>query len=87
MTEADWRMRQYVPTIKEYMELAVVSFTVAPILLPASYFVGQTLLACVVNGQEYNELFRLMGTCCRLLNDIQGFQVFQSTSWLKVCVF
>ncbi|XP_044968830.1 ent-kaur-16-ene synthase, chloroplastic-like [Hordeum vulgare subsp. vulgare] len=74
MTEADWRMRQYVPTIEEYMELAVVSFTVAPILLPASYFVGQTLSACVVNGQEYNELFRLMGTCCRLLNDIQGFE-------------
>ncbi|XP_044318500.1 ent-kaur-16-ene synthase, chloroplastic-like [Triticum aestivum] len=74
MAEADWRMRQYVPTVEEYMELAVVSFTVAPILLPASYFVKQSLLACVVNGQEYNELFRLMGTCCRLLNDIQGFE-------------
>ncbi|KAM3369712.1 hypothetical protein ACQJBY_017534 [Aegilops geniculata] len=74
MTEADWRMRQYVPTVEEYMELAVVSFTVAPILLPASYFVRQALLASVVNGQEYNELFILMGTCCRLLNDIQGFE-------------
>ena len=74
ITDADWRMRQYVPTVEEYMETAIVSFTLAPILLPASYFVGQTLLASVVNGQEYNELFRLMGTCCRLLNDIQGFE-------------
>jgi len=74
MIEADWRMRQYVPTIEEYMENAVVSFTLAPILLPASYFVRQTLLGCVVDGQEYNELFRLMGTCCRLLNDIKGFE-------------
>uniref|UniRef100_R7WDL9 Ent-kaur-16-ene synthase, chloroplastic n=1 Tax=Aegilops tauschii TaxID=37682 RepID=R7WDL9_AEGTA len=74
MTEADWRMRQYVPTVEEYMKVAVVSFTVVPILLPASYFVRQALLACVVNSQEYNELFRLMGTCCRLLNDIQGFE-------------
>ncbi|KAK1653817.1 hypothetical protein QYE76_071622 [Lolium multiflorum] len=74
MAEADWRMREYVPTIQEYMEKAVVSFTLAPILLPASYFVGQKLLGCVVNGQEYNELFRLMGTSCRILNDIQGYE-------------
>lgn len=71
------------PTVEEYMETAVVSFTLAPILLPALYFVRQTLLASVVNGQEYNELFRLMGTCCRLLNDIQSFEVFQPLYGLK----
>ncbi|KAK1653822.1 hypothetical protein QYE76_071627 [Lolium multiflorum] len=74
MAEADWRMTKYVPTIQEYMENAVVSFTLAPILFPSSYFVGQKLLGCVVNDQEYNELFRLMGTCCRILNDIQGYE-------------
>uniref|UniRef100_M8BJR4 Ent-kaur-16-ene synthase, chloroplastic n=1 Tax=Aegilops tauschii TaxID=37682 RepID=M8BJR4_AEGTA len=76
MTEAEWRMRRYVPTIEEYVENAVVSFALGPIVLITMYFVGQKLFGCVVKDEEYNTLFRLMSKCGRLLNDIQGFEVF-----------
>ncbi|KAM0916835.1 hypothetical protein ACQ4PT_009873 [Festuca glaucescens] len=74
MTETEWRMRRYVPTIEEYMSNAVVSFTLGPIVLIALYFVEKRLLGSIVNDCEYNALFRLMSTCGRLLNDIQGFE-------------
>ncbi|KQJ84541.1 hypothetical protein BRADI_5g21497v3 [Brachypodium distachyon] len=74
MTEAEWRMARYVPKIDEYTENTVVSFALGPIVCTTSYFVGQKLLGCVVKDQEYNRLFWLMSTCCRLLNDIQGFE-------------
>ncbi|KAM0863697.1 hypothetical protein ACQ4PT_044421 [Festuca glaucescens] len=76
MTEAEWRMRRYVPTVEEYMSNAVVSFALGPIVLIALYFVKKRLLGSIVNDCEYNALFRLMSTCGRLLNDIQGFEVF-----------
>ena len=77
MTEADWQMRQYVPTFEEYMANAIVSFTLGILVLPTLYFVGQKLSACVVNDEDYSELLRLTSTCGRLLNDIQGFEVFE----------
>ncbi|KAI5011335.1 hypothetical protein ZWY2020_013472 [Hordeum vulgare] len=74
MTEAEWQRSQYVPTMEEYMTNGVVSFALGPIVLPALYFVGEKLLGFVVKDQEYSELFRLMSTCGRLLNDSQGFE-------------
>ncbi|XBJ04013.1 hypothetical protein VPH35_023039 [Triticum aestivum] len=74
MSEAEWRMRQYVPTIEQYMSNAVVSFTLGPTVLTSLYFIGEKISDCVVNDQEYKELFRLMSTCGRLLNDIQGLE-------------
>lgn len=74
MTEAEWQRCQYVPTVEEYIANAVVSFALGPIVLPALYFVGPKILEYVVEDQEYNELFRLMSTCGRLLNDSQGFE-------------
>ncbi|KAK1687072.1 hypothetical protein QYE76_047920 [Lolium multiflorum] len=74
MTETKWRMRRYVPTMEEYMSNAVVSFALGPIVLTSLYFVEKRLLGSIVNDYEYNALFRLMSTCGRLLNDIQGFE-------------
>ncbi|KAM0845301.1 hypothetical protein ACQ4PT_056464 [Festuca glaucescens] len=74
MTEAEWTRVQYVPTIDEYMTNAKFSYALGPIVLPSLYFLGQELSMCVVEDQEYDELFSLMSTCCRLLNDIQGFE-------------
>ncbi|KAM0833897.1 hypothetical protein ACQ4PT_063960 [Festuca glaucescens] len=74
MTEAEWQISQYVPTVEEYMTNGVVSFALGPIVLPALYFVGEKISECVVKDQEHSELFRLMSTCGRLLNDIQGFE-------------
>lgn len=76
MVEAEWQSSQHVPTLEEYMENAVVSFALGPIVLPALYFVRQELLEDAVKDQEYDKLFRLMSTCGRLLNDIQSFEVF-----------
>lgn len=76
MVEVEWQSSQHVPTLEEYMRNAVVSFALGPIVLPALYFVRQELLEHAVNDQEYDKLFWLMSTCGRLLNDIQGFEVF-----------
>lgn len=76
MTEAEWQRSQHVTTVEEYMTNAVVSFALGPIVLPALYFVGEELSEHAVKDQEYDKLFRLMSTCGRLLNDIQGFEVF-----------
>ncbi|KAL5214151.1 hypothetical protein ABZP36_003303 [Zizania latifolia] len=74
MTETEWQRIQYVPTFEEYMENAVVSFALGPIVLPALYFVGPKLVEDAIKDQECNELFTLTSTCGRLLNDIQGFE-------------
>ncbi|KAM0828593.1 hypothetical protein ACQ4PT_067444 [Festuca glaucescens] len=74
LTEAEWVRNQYVPTIDEYMTNANLSYGLGPIIPPSLYFVGQELLESAVKDQEYTELLRLMNICCRLLNDIQGFE-------------
>ncbi|XP_044967652.1 ent-kaur-16-ene synthase, chloroplastic isoform X2 [Hordeum vulgare subsp. vulgare] len=74
MSEAEWRMRKHVPTVEQYMSNAIVSFTLGPVVLTSLYFVGPKLSRCVVNDQEYNELFRLTSTIGRLLNDIRGLE-------------
>jgi len=68
-------MRKYVPTEEEYMKNASLTFALGPIVLPALYFVGPKIPESVVKDPEYNELFRLMSTCGRLLNDVQTFEV------------
>jgi hypothetical protein len=80
MIEAEWRMNQYVPTVEEYMTNAVVSFALGPIVLPALYFVGEKLSENIFKDEECSELFKLMSTCGRLLNDCQGFEVFGTLS-------
>uniref|UniRef100_J3M1B3 Uncharacterized protein n=1 Tax=Oryza brachyantha TaxID=4533 RepID=J3M1B3_ORYBR len=74
MTEVEWRQSQYVPTAEEYMENAVVTFALGPIVLPALYLVGPKLPDSVVRSQECSELFRLMSKCGRLLNDVQSYE-------------
>nr|CAB3488229.1 unnamed protein product [Digitaria exilis] len=85
MVEVEWQSSQHAPTLEEYMRNAVVSFALGPIVLPALYFVRQELLEHAVKDQEYDELFRLMSTCGRLLNDIQGFEVFGSFARVFPC--
>ncbi|CAM0902728.1 unnamed protein product [Alopecurus aequalis] len=74
MTEVEWRETRYVPTPEEYMNNAVVTFALGPIVLPALYFVGPKIMESVVRDAEYVELFRLMSTCGRLLNDVQTYE-------------
>ncbi|TKW06508.1 hypothetical protein SEVIR_7G245100v4 [Setaria viridis] len=74
MTEVEWRTSSYVPTAEEYITNAALTFALGPIVLPALYFVGPKIPESVVKDPEYNELFRLMSTCGRLLNDAQTYE-------------
>uniref|UniRef100_A0ACD5VBT8 Uncharacterized protein n=1 Tax=Avena sativa TaxID=4498 RepID=A0ACD5VBT8_AVESA len=74
MTEAEWRVNQYVPTLEEYKKMAGVSISAGPVVFPTLYFVGKKLSKWIAKNQEYNELLQLTGTCTRLLNDIQGLE-------------
>ncbi|KAI3904917.1 hypothetical protein MKW98_007620 [Papaver atlanticum] len=75
MKEAEWTHNKVVPTLEEYMANAYVSFASGPIVLPALYLVGPNIPEEVVRDTEYHNLFKVMSTCGRLLNDIQGFKV------------
>ncbi|CAL9016458.1 unnamed protein product [Prunus brigantina] len=72
--EAEWLRNKSVPTMDEYMTNAYVSFALGPIVLPALYLVGPKLSEEVVRNSEFYNLYRLMSTSGRLLNDIQGFK-------------
>lgn len=75
MKEAEWARDKSLPTTDEYMSNAYVSFALGPIVLPALYLVGPKLSEEMVHNSEYHNLFKLMSTCGRLLNDIQSYEV------------
>lgn len=75
LKEAEWSKNKSVPTMHEYMANAYVSFALGPIVLPALYFVGPKLSEEAVGHSEFHNLYRLMSTCGRLLNDIRTFKV------------
>uniref|UniRef100_A0ACD5UE39 Uncharacterized protein n=1 Tax=Avena sativa TaxID=4498 RepID=A0ACD5UE39_AVESA len=74
MTEVEWRESGYVPTSEEYMDNAVVTFALGPIVSSALYLVGPEIMESVIRDAEYIQLFRLMSTCGRLLNDVQTYE-------------
>ncbi|WOL15866.1 hypothetical protein Cni_G24647 [Canna indica] len=74
MKEAEWQLNKEVPSVDDYMTNGYVSFALGPIILPALYFVGPELPEDVISHLEYHNLFKLVSTCGRLLNDIQGFE-------------
>lgn len=73
--EAQWLRNKSVPSVDEYMRNAYVSFALGPIVFPAIYFVGAKLSEEIVRSPEFNNLYKLVSTCGRLLNDFQGFKV------------
>ncbi|KAH0986230.1 hypothetical protein GBA52_013407 [Prunus armeniaca] len=75
LKEAEWLRNKSVPTMEEYMTNGYITIGIGPIVLPALYFVGHELSEEVVGSSELHELYGLMSTCGRLLNDIQGFKV------------
>ncbi|CAM0870450.1 unnamed protein product [Alopecurus aequalis] len=74
MTQAEWRRSQYVPTVEEYLQHAVISFGMGPIIFTPLYFVGQYNWEHIAKKREYRELLKLMNTCGRLLNDTQSYE-------------
>ncbi|KAB8087587.1 hypothetical protein EE612_011929, partial [Oryza sativa] len=65
---------QYVPKFEEYMECGVTSLTHGATVISGMFFIGVKLTDDIIKHQEYNEIFRLVGTCGRLLNDIRGIE-------------
>lgn len=57
------------------MKNAVFTIALAVIILPAQYFLGETLSDYMVKDQEYNKLSELMCTYSRLLNDMRSVEV------------
>lgn len=74
MKEADWLRNKTVPSMDEYMDNGYTSFALGPIIKPALYFVGPELSEHAVRDPEYHSLYKLVSTCGRLLNDMQGFE-------------
>ncbi|KAK6933933.1 Terpene synthase, metal-binding domain [Dillenia turbinata] len=72
--ETIWVSNKTVPTIDEYLKTGLVSIAVAPVLLPVLYLAGPKLSKEVVPSWEYDELFKLISTCGRLLNDVQSYE-------------
>lgn len=75
LKETEWAMDSYMPSMSEYMSNAYISFALGPIVLPALYLVGPKLSEEIVHHSEYHNLFKLMSTCGRLLNDIHSYEV------------
>lgn len=73
--EAEWSSDKLTPSLEDYMENAYISFALGPIVLPATYLIGPPLAEKTVESSEYNQLYKLMSTMGRLLNDVQGFKV------------
>ena len=72
------------PTVEEYMTEPLTSYGMGPIMLTSLYFVQNKLMKHIIKDPEYSELLRLMGTCGRLLNDTQGFEVFSVQSLTSI---
>ncbi|CAA7062096.1 unnamed protein product [Microthlaspi erraticum] len=74
LREAEWSSDKLTPSLEDYMENAYISFALGPIVLPATYLIGPPLPEKAVESPEYHQLYKLMSTMGRLLNDVQGFK-------------
>ncbi|XP_076928283.1 ent-kaurene synthase 1, chloroplastic-like [Bidens hawaiensis] len=74
LTEAKWNRDNVVPTMNEYLENGYVSFTLGTIVLPSLYFIGPKLSEVIVQSSEYHNLYEVMSTHGRLLNDIRSYK-------------
>ncbi|XP_038689056.1 ent-kaurene synthase, chloroplastic-like isoform X4 [Tripterygium wilfordii] len=74
LREAEWARNKVVPTLDEYVENGYVSMALGPIVLPVVYLIGPKVSEEVVRSPEFHNLFKLMSTCGRLINDTRTFK-------------
>ncbi|XP_019083544.1 PREDICTED: ent-kaur-16-ene synthase, chloroplastic-like isoform X2 [Camelina sativa] len=74
LREVEWSSNKSTPSLENYMKNAYISFALGPIILPAIYLIGPPLSEKTVDSHQYNQLYKLVSTMGRLLNDIQGFK-------------
>ncbi|KAJ0933778.1 putative ent-kaurene synthase [Helianthus annuus] len=75
LKETKWARYGVVPTTNEYIENGYESFTLGTFVLSSLYFIGPKLSDDVVQSSEYHNLYELMSTHGRLINDIRTFKV------------
>lgn len=74
MAETEWRMSGRMPSMEEYMRVALPSIALGPILSTSIYLVGPELPDDVVRGHEYSELLQHTNICSRLQNDLATYE-------------
>ncbi|GAB2221323.1 hypothetical protein Droror1_Dr00012498 [Drosera rotundifolia] len=70
--EADMMGNKTVPMMKECLDIANITTGMGAIFITTLYLMGTKLFKEAVGSVEYLNMFELMNTCTRLLNDIQG---------------
>ncbi|XP_038689059.1 ent-kaurene synthase, chloroplastic-like isoform X2 [Tripterygium wilfordii] len=74
LREAEWARNKVVPTLDEYVENGYVSMALGPTVLSTLYLIGPKVSEEVVRSPEFHNLFKLMSTCGRLINDTRTFK-------------
>eukprot|EP00262_Sarcandra_glabra_P016323 TRINITY_DN5286_c0_g1_i6.p1 TRINITY_DN5286_c0_g1~~TRINITY_DN5286_c0_g1_i6.p1 ORF type:complete len:769 (+),score=128.18 TRINITY_DN5286_c0_g1_i6:398-2704(+) len=74
MKEAEWVRNNSVPTMDEYMENGYISFALGPVIFPTIYLIGPKLSDEAARGPEFQNLYKFLSMCGRLLNDTQSYE-------------
>ncbi|GJZ49447.1 Ent-kaur-16-ene synthase, chloroplastic-like protein, partial [Tanacetum coccineum] len=67
-----WARDSYVPTINEFVENGRVAVALGPIVLAALLLMTPNLSQEIIQSSEYQNLYTITSTHCRLLNDIRS---------------
>ncbi|KAL5989313.1 hypothetical protein ACLOJK_010203 [Asimina triloba] len=87
LKEAEWGRSGYRPSVAEYLKNASVSCAPQTSVLSSMYLVGPILTEELTNHTDYKKLTNLLMLSCRLLNDVQTYEVSESCSDPRYCVF
>nr|GEV36684.1 ent-kaur-16-ene synthase, chloroplastic-like [Tanacetum cinerariifolium] len=72
LREHIWARDSYVPTINEFVENGHVAVALGPIVLAALLLMTTNLSQEIIQSSEYQKLYKITSTHCRLLNDIRS---------------
>ncbi|GKB75848.1 Ent-kaur-16-ene synthase, chloroplastic-like protein, partial [Tanacetum coccineum] len=72
LREHIWARDGYVPTINEFVENGHVAVALGPIVLAALLLMTPNLSQEIIQSSEYQKLYKITSTHCRLLNDIRS---------------
>lgn len=75
LTEARWSKTGEIPSIASYMETGSISIAAHLIVLEASCFLTPSLPPHKLNPSNYEDITQLLMISCRLLNDLQSYEV------------
>ncbi|KAL5989322.1 hypothetical protein ACLOJK_010212 [Asimina triloba] len=87
LKEAEWGRSGYRPSVAEYLKNASVSCAPQTSVLSSMYLVGPILTEELTNHTDYKKLTNLLMLSCRLLNDVQTYEVSESCSDPRYSVF